>query len=342
MAKRLIDLQETKGTFQLQGIVTGTSKDNFYKEGNTHSGKAMRRLSFGITYNSDKTLYVSMQGFEQDNVYFSKTVNKETTVDKVPWNDRFTYNREGFRLIGNNIGVTKMMDTNGNYVNDKKYLTDFDACAQISKNLKDGDSVYVRGKIDYSSSFDDNGNKRSYIKFVPTQVSLCTPVNFESEDFKSHNDFNQVIIFMGIEKTEDNRFTVSAKIVTYNSIEDAEFIITDFKLAKLFRNNLKPGNAIKVSGHIVNSVSVEQVNDDDVWGERDSMERIETPIKREFIITGAKPNTLDTQTYSISKIEEANAKIINANKAEKDFGSSNNDWGSLSDIDEDDDMLPWE
>ena len=56
------------------------------------------------------------------------------------------------------------------------------------------------------------------------------------------------------EKNEDGTFTVSAKIVTYDSIEDTEFTIKNDEngknLANLFRKNLKPYYAIQVHGHV--------------------------------------------------------------------------------------------
>ena len=219
---RLFDLPETKGSFQLKGIVSGVEKENFYKEIKTKSNKDMRMINFGVGYAEGSTLYVNLQGMEQDNVYYSKKAEKKgekgETV-KVPWADRFTYNREGFRLIGKNIGVKKKVDETGKTVNDKKVMTDFDACKEVNENLKDGASVFIRGTLDYSSFLDNNGNKKSSTKLVPNQISLCADVVFDDDNFTQQNDFNQVIIFMGIgqEKVDDKptgRFVVAAKIVT--------------------------------------------------------------------------------------------------------------------------------
>ena len=111
---RIFDLPETKGLFQLKGIVTGTEKDKFYKEIKTRSNKDMRIVNFGVTYDEDSTLYVNIQGMEHEDVYFSKKSEKKSekkeTV-KVPWVDRYTYKREGFKLIGKDIGVRKKLMT---------------------------------------------------------------------------------------------------------------------------------------------------------------------------------------------------------------------------------------
>ena len=338
---RLFDLPETKGAFQLKGVVSGMEKDTAFKEIKTKSGKPMRMLNFGTSYLDGETLYVNLQGMEQENVYFSKRAEKKgekADTVKVPWADRFSYNREGYRMIGKNIGVKKKVDSEGKTVNDKKILTDFDACKEVKENLKDGASVFIRGNLDYSSFTDDNGNKRTSTKLVPNQISLCSEVNFDDEKFEKQNDFNQVIIFMGIEQEKDDndkptgRFIVLAKIVTYSNIEDVQFIIEDKALAKKFKNSLNTYNAIKVSGHMVSSIQTETVTTD----EEDSMEKVSAPTKREFIITGAKGSSIDKELYTEENVTEAIAKIKNANKAEESFGSdSNDDWGSADGLDDD-------
>lgn len=343
---RLFDLPETKGTFQLKGIVSGTEKDNFYKEIKTKSNKDMRMINFGVGYTEGSTLYVNLQGMEQDYVYFSKKAEKKgdkSETAKVPWTDRFSYNREGFRLIGKNIGVKKKVDRTGKTVNDKKILTDFDACKEVGENLKDGTSVFIRGNLDYSSFLDNNGNKKTSTKLVPNQISLCSEINFSDENFTQQNDFIQVIVFMGIDQEKENnkptgRFIVTAKVVTYNNIEDVEFIIESKDLANKFKKSLRPYNAIQVSGHMVSSTQTETVeDDDDNWGEEVSMEKISAPTKREFIITNAKGSTLDKELYTEANVTEAMAKIAQANKAENDFGGDSNDDWREADLDSSDD-----
>lgn len=342
---RIFDLPETKGLFQLKGIVTGTEKDKFYKEIKTRSNKDMRIVNFGVTYDEDSTLYVNIQGMEHEDVYFSKKSEKKgekkETV-KVPWVDRYTYKREGFKLIGKDIGVRKKIDDKGKTVNDNKRLADFDACKEINDNLKDGTSVFIKGNLDYSSYLDDTGNKRTSTKLVPNQISLCKEIDFTDEKYKQQHDFNQVIVFIGIEQEREDdrptgRFIVFAKIITYSNIEDVEFIIENKELANRFRKSLKPYYSIKVSGHIVTSIQAETIEDDDEWGEEDAMEKVSTPIKREFIITGAKGSTLDKDTYTEENVMEAISKINKANKAESDFGDSDDEWGEIASMDIDDD-----
>lgn len=348
---RLFDLPETKGSFQLKGVVSGMKKENAYKEIKTKSGKDMRMLNFGLGYaynketKSNDTLFLNLQGMEQENVYFSKRAEEKgqkPDTQKVPWVERFTYKREGYNLIGKNIGVKKKINEAGETVNDKKVLTDFDACKEVKDNLQDGASVFTRGSLDYSSFVDNKGNKKTSTKLVPQQISLCGAIKFDDENFVQQNNFNQVIIFMGIEQEKENekptgRFIVLAKIVTYSNIEDVQFIIDNKDLANKFKKSLKPYYAIKVNGDIVSSAQVEEVEDDDNWGEEDAMEKQKTPVKREFVIKGAKGSSIDKELYTEEKVNEALMKIRNANKAEADYGDDNDDWGNSSDLDVDDD-----
>lgn len=349
MAKaRIFELPETRGQFQLKGIVSGMDKDNAFKEIKTKTGKSMRMLNFGVSYDKNATLYLNVQGMALDNVYFSKRdpETKKTVTEKVSWDQRYVFKKEGFRLIGNNIGVKKIVNADGKTVNDKKTLTDFDTCVEVHDNLKDGSSVFTRGNLEFSSYKTNNGEKRVSTKLKPNQISLCADIDFDAEEYSKQNDFNQVIVFTEINKESSDdkdtgRFVVSAKVVTYSTIEDVGFIIEDSKLAGMFKKKLKPYTAIKVSGHMVASVQEEVVDDDDCWGESDAMTRVSAPVKREFIITGATPSTIDTETYSEDKIAQAVAAIRKAQRAENDFGdttsNSNDGWGESSDIDDDDD-----
>ena len=353
MANRLFDLAETKGSFQVKGKINGVEKEKFYTSKKTRTGKDFRAVNFGCMYDDKKTVFMSLNGMPQNDVYFSKRnpdTNK-TDTKKVAWANRNKFNEEGWRLIGTNLGLTKTVDSEGKEVNDKKTLTSFDACDYIKENMRDDMSTFIRGNIEFSSYQDNDGNTRRSIKYVPNQVSLCKEVDFEEydEDNKPVHDFTQTIMFMEINQEKENdkatgRFIVSAKIVTYSDIVDTEFIITDAKLAGLFKKNLKPYYSISVHGKIEVSHKVEESTEDDGWGETNSMVAVSAPTKTEMIITGATPSTIEKTTYTEKNVSEAIAKIRNARNAEKNFGatadatSSGDDWGSDDSMDEDD---PW-
>lgn len=354
MADRIFNLQETKGTYQVKGKINGVEKDRFYTSKKTKTNKDFRAVNFGCEYDSKTSIYMSLNGMPQNYVYFSKrdreTGNTETK--KVAWADRNKFNEDGYRMIGVNLGLTKTTDKDGKAVNDKKTMTPFDACEYIRKNMQDDMSTFIRGNIEFSSYFDSDGNIRRNIKYIPNQISLCKAVDFEeyNADNKPVHDFTQTIVFMEIdkEKVDDKdtgRFVVSAKIVTWSDIVDTEFIIVDAKLANLFKKNLKAYNSISVHGHIEVTHKLEEISEDNGWGESNSMIATTAPTKTEMIITGATPTTIDRETYTEKNVSEAIAKIRNAKTAEQNFGektnsnSDNDTWGDFEEIDVDSD--PW-
>lgn len=337
-----LGLQQTKGSFQIKGVVTGVDKDKFFSEIMTSTNKPMRMINVGVEVEKGKVIYINLNGMEKKSVFFSKSEGKgkdrKTTVKEVSWENRNLFKEEGYKLIGVNLGLTKVIDKTGKEVNDKKTLAEYDACDYINKYMKDGMSVFVRGQNEYSTY-----NDKHYTKFIPQQISLCKEIDFDDEEYTPISDFEQNIIFMGIEKNEDDNFTVSAKIVTYNSIEDAEFIIdkNNARFAKTLKK-LKPYTALKVYGNIVVEHDVEQIeeDEDDGWGEPNPMSKINNPTKRIMLIVGGDKDSVDTETYSEEEIEKAISKSKAAENAKKDFGDDD-DWGTVSDKDITDEDEEW-
>lgn len=357
MANRIFDLQETKGTFQVRGIINGVEKERFYTDKKTKTGKDFRAVNFGCEYNDKKTIYLNLNGMPQQKVYFSKRnqATGKTETKDVPWANRNKFNEEGFRMIGVGLGLTKTQDQTGKVVNDKKTMTPFDACEYINENLQDDMSTFIKGNIEFSSYTDGEGNVRRNTKYIPGQISLCKEVDFskyDDADNKPAHDFTQTIVFMDVdqEKVDDKatgRFIVSAKIVTWSDIVDTELYITDKSLANLFKKNLKPYNAITVHGKIEVSHGVQEVETEDSWGEANAMNRVNVSSKSELIITGATPSTIDRETYTEKNVAEAMAKIKTSKTAEQNFSgktteSANEDggWGE-SYNDTDDESDPW-
>lgn len=347
MAEKIFDLPQTRGTFQFAGRVTGTQRDNFYEEKTTKTGKPMRMLNFGVKVDDKSTLYASLTGMVQKSVWFFRSENKDKGISRdskeIPWKDRNNFSEDGYRMNGVNVGVTKKKNDKGVVVNDNHMMVAYDACEEISQHLKDDESVFIKGNIEFSTY-----NGKHNVRFTPNQVSLCkNDIDFSVDGYEPNAGFTQMIVFTGIEKDNDNnRFNVSAKIVTYNSIEDAEFVVKDAAFAKMLHKNLKPYTAIKVWGDIEVEQNVDEVESNDVWGQKNKMERVTSPTTRLLVITGADPSTIDEEQYSEDKIDEALAKLAASNQAEKDFGSSGKSsgvWGSVGadNLDDDEEDLPW-
>lgn len=354
-----LSVPQTKGTFQLKGKITGCGKDSFYKAAKTSTNKDMRTVNFGVQVSKDSILYCTFNGMPQEYAYYSgkdkkapKDAKNETV--KVKWSERYTYKREGFRLIGMNLGLEKTLDEKGHEVNNKQYLVPFDAAEYVSENLEDDMSVFVKGNIEYGHYASQNGEVIHTVKLIPSQISLCKEIDFDAVDEKGKPyevvaDFEQPIVFQEIVKdTErDGVFNLSAQIVNYNSIENAEFVVEEQKLATNLRKNLKPFTYIKTWGNLrtVRNTDTVEVADDDGWGGSNPMKRQNAPYRVERLITGADPQSIDKENYTEDKIAQALEEIKNAEKKERAFesatsGTSNDEWGGKKPTDEDD--TPWD
>jgi len=337
MAKNKVELgcAQLRGTFMLSGKVTGRFSNSFYADGDTKNGGSYRRVHFGVEIEEDKIVYLDLFGSTQDQVYFSKTVKgadgkNNTTTKSVKWADRFKtskqlFGEDGYRLIGVTCGCKKVIDAKGKEINDRKYLTPFDACDEI-QNLNDGDSVFIRGNIIYKTY---NGQHR--IEFEPQQVSLCKEIDFEDVDFKPNAQFTQPIVCMNVAKNEETpgEAVVTAKIVNYSSIEETELYVRNAGLAKNLKK-LGEYTYIKVFGDIVIDGQAEEITESSEWGMPNKMERVASQFKRKLLITGADPETIDKEAYSKEVIEKAMDVIANIQNAKNDYGKSDNnenDWG---------------
>ena len=333
MAKKIHNLPQTRGEFQLRGNAIGTLKNNFYTEKTTKSGSGFRQLNFGVEFDDKQTAYLTLNGMERKSVYYYSAKDKKTV--EVAWKDRNKAPDDGYRMIGVNVGLERDEEDDSNM---KYTLTDYDAAKYASEKLEDGMSVFVRGNLEFDSYTNDKGEVRRSRRLAPTQISRCSKdVNFEAEDFEALGDFKITIVYQDIAKEKDEndkdtgRFILSALVVNYSSIVPVDFIVEDSKLASLMKKNLKQFNSIEVTGKFKSTVLVEEVTEEDEWGEKSSFDRVSAPRVFSLVVTGAKPNSIDRETYNEENIAEARRAIATKDKVESNFGEKKAK----------DDDLPW-
>lgn len=349
MANNKVDLgcAQTRGTFQMSGKVTGRLSQNFYAEGTGSNGRPWRRVRLGIEIENGKTIYIDLFGAAQDAAYISKRTTLpggkiQNDTQQIPWASRVTFEKDpkykGYQVIGVTCGCKKVLDSKGVERNDVKHLTTFDACDEI-QNLHDGDSVFVRGNIIYSTY---NGQHR--VNFEPTQISLCRPLDFDDMDFQPQANFTQPLVLMGVTPNkETEEYDIEAKIINYSTVEDAEFHIKK-DYAGLAKTMKKLGKYVylKVYGDILVEGEMQQEEMSDEWGmQTNKMDRVPSPFVRKLVINGADPQSVDKETYSESVVEHAIEVASSIQNAKNDYGEKNEDWGkggkSNFDVDEDDD-----
>lgn len=354
MAERLHDLKQTTNSFQVRGKVTGTKSKRFYTNGTGKNGGAWNVVEFGVEIEEHKTVYVKLNGYTRDSVfYYKKGENGAKGItQKVAWKDRKKAPGKDFRLIGVNITTGK--DDNGNNINST--FTEFDAVEWLHEHLSDGDSVFIRGNMIFTSYVDRNGQPHKKTELAPTQISATQkPVDFNAEDYVEMAEFENTLVFSAIEKEEDEnskptgRFILSGYSVGYNTVEPVSFIIDadHAGVANAIRKKMKPGNSILTYGRISVVNNVEEVEDDG-WGstERSPMERVNAPSVREYIVYKVNGKTFDQETYTEKAIADAIKKIKAAKDAAENFGEKPStgvgddadDWNVDDDEDED---SPW-
>lgn len=354
---RIFDLPETKGVFKATGKVSGTTKDKYYTNGKTKDGKKIKMaLKFGLKVDGEgRTVYTSIEPRpkdpNKDKVYFYKKSTEKGKKGQsvgVLFKDKDNFKEEGFEQIGVKVGIEQYIDEKGALKNKNSNMFEENAIDYLYDNLKEEQEVFVRGDLNWSSY--RNGNTGDIIRMNKcniTQISgLTKALDFEKEGFASMNDFKQRIIFMSIDmdesNPEDKKALLEAKIVTYNSIEDAEFVVRKPKLYKNLKK-LKPYTSIEVFGKINNLIEREEFEDDG-WGtDEDSFGDSNVTFIKEMYILGADPATIDVETYTKENIEEAEDLIRQNNKVKENFGETNNnddeDWGSMnSDNDSNDEI----
>lgn len=356
MAKeRLFDLPQTRGSFQLKGKISGVEKDTFFTEKKTKNGGDFRAVNFGVTYDEHATVFVGVNGSTREKVYFSKRNpdTKKTETKAVNWNQRDKFNEDGWSIIGINCGIEQKRNEKGAVENISKSMVEYDAAQYLSAYLEDDMDVFMSGNVEFNSFTNKNGETSNGINFRPTRIYACKkPIDFEADDYEPQHDFKQTIVFRSVEQEKENdkatgRFVVSAWIVNYASIENADFIIEDKGLATLFKKNLKEYTAISVWGNINCRVVVEEVVSTDCWGASDPTKRVNNPVVRELVITGADPASIDKETYDEDKMNKAFTAIRKSKNAEENFAAGNSDdanadaWGSSNSFADEDEDTPW-
>ena len=330
MANKENALQQTRGFFKVQGIVSGVKRSDFYTEKMTKSDnpKLRKSVKFAVQTSPNNKVFVTLAAQPMDKVYFSKKAEnkgEKATTKAVDWDKRKSFREDGFKVIGINVGLVKKLDKDGKEINDTQHLAAYDAIDYIKEHLKDDMPVFVRGHMEYSR-FEDKNIKQ----FVIDQISLCQPIDFTAEGFSETASWEQPIAFRVIEKdeTEADKFILTGSIVNYNDIVETDFIVRNPKLAQTLKKNLKPYARVKIHGDLIGSVQEIVVDEDDGWGEPNPMQTTSSYYK-EMLVTGADKDSVDTDIYSEAIFDEFL-------RSKKEFGEIGGSSASSSDDDDDD------
>jgi single-stranded DNA-binding protein len=328
-------LKQTKGEFNLVGIVSGINHENAYREGITkqgkNKGKEWRSIRFAVATSRTNKIFVELTGWEQDEVTAYSSEKKETK--KFPWSKRNKL-PEGYAILQVRASLEKDED-------DKKYvqkaMTAYDAVDYIREHLKDGDSVWVKGEISFQEFEGRNGQiVHKTVYTIKSIGKTRNPVDFDAEDFEETAGFVQNIIFDSAERDEEtNKVIVNAYIVSFNGkASRGQFTVnaeTNPKMAEAFLKKCHFGDTMELYGICRNELITKEEDIEDE-GEEDPFNSEERPrgtikvirdYETELLIKGVTKGTWEQGVYTEDDFISM--------QAEEDYGSDK------SSIDEDDD-----
>lgn len=321
-------LKANTSTFIIEGVVFGMNSAKTYVE---KEGSGFRMLNLGIRVSSNENLYLSLSGSPKNDVFWSKR-DKDGKTDTIRL-------KQGEKSPGKDyrpIGVAVKLEKNGEI----KYFSSYDACLYLKENLTDGMSVFVKGKVEFSSWTDKDGNIKRGQKLVPNSIYIKdTPIDFNDEKYVKRADVTQGVVFLGVERPQEGSeyATIKCGVVGYNSWEEIE-LPSLVNVAKTLNNRIKPYTSISLNcGFEIESgeeeVEVEEVDGD--WGQSSKVNVQRKPVTVKLLVLGAEPKSIDSETYNKKTIEEWVQYIENVKKSKeaessKNFESQDGDWGKPS------------
>lgn len=351
--KKNIKLKETKGKFKANGIVTGLDKDNAYAEGvSEKSGKDWKRLKFSVQTSPTNTVYLELMGSEKDFVMaYNRNADDDDKLRRYTWDEKDNIPDEGYHLLGVNVKIEEGLD--GKLV--QSTFVEIDAVEYIYNNLKDGDSVYVNGKLEFSEYENREGKVINQTKFIIQGIGKTKePIDFEipydettKKGFKEVAEFEQEVVVVdpkAIVLKKENKLVMATYYIGYGEkFTPVQFIVnteTHNKLASNLAKHLKFGDLIKVFGKIVNQRIEKEVEGSavDDWGSDANgvTPNITYETLTEMRVTGAD-NTEVGWKKKVYKAED----FVKDEAVDTWGGDSSNPFDESKSDEEDDEGLPF-
>ena len=344
MSDEFVQLKQHAGTFEASGVIFNMKSEHAFKDIKMKNGKDMKIANIGLRISDGESMFLSLNGMEQDYVYFSKRDDKtkKTLTEKVEWAKRNRFSKEGYRLIGVGLALSKDEETHKNVP--VQNFTQFDAVDEIKEHLVDGMSVFVKGKIEFGSFVDEKTNEvKKTVKYVPNAIYLSgKDIDFQDEKFEKSAGFAQPMLITGL-RNEEGKKLIDFGIVGYKSYEEGSIEATDV-LWDALKTKLKKGASIVITGVIKTSQVTETVTAE-VWGEESKVGKAKNSGKVVMLADGARPETMDVETYAkkplseyLEAVEGFKKEKANKSAAFESQGGEAGSFGKKSEIAVDDEV----
>ena len=273
MAKNVSKLEQTRGSFRLQGKIVGINKDNAFTVGTTKkdNSKHYHSLRFGVKTNETNIINIEVFGAETDEIAIYRKEPKDTK--KIPFADRKKALPEDYQMMGVKVtpaSTEPVVKGKKSKAPSTTYI-DYDAALFISQNFNDGDSVQVSGTLQPNSYSNAQGVIVSNFKYVLKNIfALNNEIDFEDKKFAEMASFETEIIVTEPPQfnKEKDKIIVNAYSIGYaDTFKEIQLAIHYDKNKQLGDNflKLKFGDYIKVLGICINQPSEQEVVTDE-WG----------------------------------------------------------------------------
>lgn len=291
----------------------------------------MAKVKFDVTTSRGNTVYgIELTGFPKEKVRYQHRTEEGSESFEIEWEDR--YNKKVIDAVTNKAEVTlsfaKTVGFERVKYNDekdggkekertvRKELLDYDAALEMIEKKKagvigDGTPIYVSGKVVPNSWVDSDGTLKRSVRLQPDTISVTAPVDLDALDEDAERKaatFNSEIVVKEFNEINGEIY-MTGILVGYDYIEELEFKFDKPSVAETFRKNLKPYTMIKCMGVIKQEAQEEEIVEDkelSSWGNAEDYSTKRTGrTKMVWKIGVGDPKTIDTESYSEAKVEQA-------------------------------------
>lgn len=318
-------LEETKGKFRITGIVRSVQSTT----GQSAAGREWKKVTMTVeTYKNNK-IRIDILGSEQDQINAYSSKDRKTI--KVDFDDRFDLPKGYFP-----IGLRCELEGEVGKLTRKNFVA-YDGVEYVEENLHEGDSIQIDGRLSYNKYEDRNGNVVNQKRLDVQSVRRVADIDFEAEDFKPVNAFQQWIVVNDIEVDAETKIAdVHTYVVDYKlNVENATFQIDGNVTPKMFTafpKHMKFGDLLEVYGDIINETVVQQKeeepeDEEDEFGSArpNGLADVVTRYVNSFRITGFERDSWEKKKYKEEDFVSAEAEEDYGSKGENPFANEEDD-----------------
>ncbi len=327
----MTELQRTYGNFKVYGEVQGLKRKYAFKDEPTKSGNYPKHeLTFNVKTSEDNIVTVQLDGLDFGNVritpqdredkQYDDLKRKEGVYDSIP--------EDWQVMMGVNVGLEQ--DEDGNNI--KKEMDSFDAAKYIYENLKDGDVVFINGRLEINAYTNRKEEKVVQMQHVIKSIYKSNK-EFDptAEDFKELSSFDQNLIINDVDLDKKEMKAYVHSYLVYD--KDKNFVPFTFwvdgnKNAKLGKNlsDLKFGTQMKFEGNLLSTVKYN--NETDEWGSSPSGYQKIDGVDKSYEITKGLPETMEEEKYTEDDFVKDEGNNDAGNPFNDNGGEGNSEWGS--------------